>query len=270
MAAEGSSEFRIANDRVIPKSTVNTELFMLERGKLEGTVKNAGLWCAGVLLLLVNLAYGMEKNASREEGQFSIYVSGREVGREKFSIQSSGDSSSSSSSMSFRDPANKRREFKIDTELSMDDKLVPLSYQLRTEADGKKGVVKAVFVPGQQAKYEYDAGGGPRETVLLVGERYSILDTNVFHHFIFVARLFDFDSKEDRQSMQVVIPQELMNGVLKISNVGLEKISVRGKERELHHLRADSGSVKIDLWTDDHCIVYKIAFPFKGIEVIRN
>ena len=223
----------------------------------------------GALLLVSRVPYGAEKSTSREEGQFSIYVSGREVGKEKFVIQSSGNSITSNSTMNFRDPANKRREVKLDTELAMDDRLVPLSYQLRSDVDGKKGVIKATFVSGQ-ATYEYQAGDGPGKAVLLVGDRYSILDTNIFHHFIFIARLFDLDSKEIRQSMEVVIPQEMQNGVLKVSSLGLEKISVRGKERELHHLRADSGSVKIDLWIDNNRIVYKIAVLGKGIEVIRG
>ena len=114
------------------------------------------------------------------------------------------------------------------------------------------------------------AAGSPRKTGLLVGDRYIVLDTNVFHHFVFIARLFDFNSKEKSQSMEVVIPQELENGLLKISEIAVEKLSIRGKKRELHHLRADSGQVQIDLWVDDQHILYKIALPVKGIEVVRN
>jgi hypothetical protein len=39
---------------------------------------------------------------------------------------------------------------------------------------------------------------------------------------------------------------------------------------DLHHLKADSGVLFIDLWIDDQKIVYKIALPAKKIEVIRN
>jgi len=223
--------------------------------------------CAA-LLLLSNFAYSAEQKASREEGQFSILVSGKEIGREKFSIQSSGDSVSSNSTSNFRDPGN-RRDVKMETELTMDERLVPRSYQLRTDIGGQKVSLQGTYTSGEAA-YQYLTGGIPGKSRFLVGDRYSMLDNNVFHHFIIIARLFNFESKEKSQSFEVVIPQEMEKGVLKVSDMGVEKISIRGKDRELHHLMADSGTVKIDLWVDDQRILYKVALPAKRIEVIRN
>jgi len=57
--------------------------------------------------------------------------------------------------------------------------------------------------------------GIPRRSGLLLGDKFLVLDTNVFHHFVFIARLFDFNSKDKSQSMQVVIPQEMDKGILK-------------------------------------------------------
>ena len=223
----------------------------------------------GAALLLPAFGYGVEQKSSREEAQFDIYVDGKEIGQEKFSIQSSGDSVTSHSTLTFRDPGNRRQNIKMDTDLVMDDHFVPRSYQLRTDVDGQKGMMKGTFSQGQ-AEFEYLAGGSPRKTGLLVGDRYLILDTNVFHHFIFVARSFDLNGKEKSQSIEVLIPQEFENGLLKITNIGSEKLSVRGKNRPLHHLKADSGLVQIDLWVDDGGILYKIALPAKKIEVIRG
>jgi hypothetical protein len=222
-----------------------------------------------MLLLLFSFSYGTERRTSREEAQFDIYVGGQEIGQEKFSIENREDSVVSRSTVSFRDPQNKKQSIRMDTELTMDGHLVPRSYQLRTDANGQKGMMKGAFVEGQAA-FEYLAGGTTRKTGLLVGKRYVILDTNVFHHFIFVARSFDLDSKEKSQPIEVLIPQEFENGLLKISNLGSEKISVKGKTRELHHLKADTGSVQIDLWMDDNKVLYKIALPAKRIEVIRG
>ncbi len=224
--------------------------------------------CA-ILLLVLSIAYGNEQKTSREQGQFAIYAGGKEIGREKFSIQSSRDSVGSSSTGSFRDPGNSRKIVKMETELVMDTQLVPRSYLLRTDVSGQKGAMKATFAQGE-ASFEFPAGGIPRRSGLLLGGKFLVLDTNVFHHFVFIARLFDFNSKETSQSMQVVIPQEMDKGILKVSNMGFGKTSIRGKNRELHHLRADSGSVQIDLWIDDQRILYKIALPAKGIEVLRD
>jgi hypothetical protein len=222
-----------------------------------------------VSFLLLSLGYSAEQKASREEAQFDIYVGGKQIGQEKFSIQSSSDSIHSRSTISFHDPANSNQSIKLETDLVTDGRFVPRSYQLRTDANGQKGMMKGTFSPGQ-AGFEYLAGGSPRKTGLLVGDRYLVLDTNVFHHFIFIARAFDLSSKEKSQSIEVVIPQEFENGLLKVSNIASEKISVQGKNRELHHLKADSGSVQIDLWVDDHHVLYKIALSAKRIEVVRN
>ena len=68
------------------------------------------------------------------------------------------------------------------------------------------------------------------------------------------------------QTIEVVIPQELDGGKLKVSEIGLERMSIRGKKMDLHHLNADSGMLLIDLWIDDQKILYKIALPAKKIE----
>ncbi len=216
------------------------------------------------------MAVAAEQKPFHDEAQLVISLAGKEIGQEKFSIQASGDSIRSSSSLSFRDPANSKQLIKLETELVMNSLFVPVKYQLRTEVNGQKGIVRGSF-EDKQATFEYAvAGVPPRQSGLLVGEQYSILDTNVFHHFAFIARLFDFQSKVSVQPMEVVIPQELRNGLLQVRDAGLDSVSIRGKKRNLHHLKADSGSAQIDLWVDDQHILYRIALPLKHIEVTRN
>lgn len=227
----------------------------------------AGL-CA--ILLATSTSYPAEQKNFRDEAQFSIYLAGKEIGREKFSVQSNGESIRSNSTLSFRDPSGPGQSVKMETELTMNGRFVPTLYILRTDVNGQKGIVRGQFIDAQ-ATFEYAASGGtPSKSRLLVGEQYTVLDTNVFHHFTFLARLFDFSSNEKMQAMEVVIPQELRNGLLKISDIGLEKVSVRGKNRDLHHLKADSGSVQVDLWVDDQHVLHKLALPLKRIEVIRD
>jgi hypothetical protein len=233
------------------------------------SLKYACLYLAVIILLLPSMGHGVDQKAAREQAQFDIYVGGKEMGQEKFSIQASGDSIASSSTLNFRDPGKSRQTVKIETELAMDERFVPRSYQLRTDVGGQKGIMKAVFAKGE-ASFEFLVNKSPAKSGLLVGDRFSVLDTNVFHHFVFIARLFDFDSKEDPQSMEVVIPQEQRNGILKVRHAGLEKVDIRGGKKELHHLKADTGTVQIDLWIDAQHVLYKIAVPVKRIEVIRN
>jgi hypothetical protein len=220
------------------------------------------------LLLLLSSIYGEDKKSSREEGQFDIFIDGKEVGREKFTIITSADAVSSNSTLNFRNPGKQQRNVRMETQLDMDGQYVPKAYMLRSEVDGEKGMIKGTFVPNE-ARFEYQGNGNPRVRGLPVGDRYIVLDTNVFHHFTFVARLFDIGAGKS-QSIEAVIPQELDSGTLKINEVSLEIVSVKGKKRQLHHLRTDTGLFMIDLWVDDQRNLYKIALPLKKIEVIRD
>jgi hypothetical protein len=227
--------------------------------------------CGTVLLLvalLLPMAGAGDNKTSREEARFDIYVADKKAGQEKFSIERSPDSIRSNSSMSFSDPGTKQK-IQIETNLSMDGQYKPLSYKVKAITAGHDNPLECKFTPGQ-VDIRYWAGGKLNKGGLLVGDRFAILDTNVFHHYIFVERLFDFSSKAKSQQVEVVIPQETDKGILKISHVGIEKVSIGGKNRDLRHLRADSGSVLIDLWVDDNHALYKIAIPAKRIEVIRN
>jgi hypothetical protein len=224
--------------------------------------------CLLVPMLSPPFALCAEQSPQREESQFDIYVDGKEIGYEKFSILGTADAVESKSVVSFRDPGKTRKKVLMETQLSMDSHFMPRAYQIRTDVEGKKGTITGSFTPGE-ATFEYKGSGNPLKRGLLVGRRYVILDTNVFHHFIFVARLFDMRAG-GTQSIEVVIPQELDGGKLKVSEIGLEMVPIRGKKMTLHHLNADSGMLRIDLWIDDQRILYKIALPAKKIEVIRN
>lgn len=204
----------------------------------------------------------------REESRFDIYVDGKRIGSENYSISISEDGVESASIVSFRDPGKTRKKVKMETQLSADSRFMPRTYQLRTDVEGQKGTVNGSFAPGE-ATFDFKGTGNPMRRGLLVGDRYILLDTNVFHHFAFVASLYDLRAG-GTQSIEVVIPQELDGGKLKLSEVGLEQVPIHGGKMELHHLTADSGMALIDLWIDDQKSVYKIAFPAKKIEVIRK
>jgi hypothetical protein len=219
-------------------------------------------------VLLPRSIFCGDRKPSQEEGRFDIYMADKKIGQEKFSIVRSSDSISSNSTTNFKNPAGRHESVQVETQLKMDNRYIPQTYQVRTAIGSLKRMLKGTFIPGQST-FEFQTDGAPKSG-LLVGDRYAILDTNVFHHFIFVVRLFDFHSGGRTQSVEVVIPQEMDAGNLKITDVGTEAVFFQGKNKELHHLKADSGPLKIDLWIDEEHVLYKIALPAKQIEVIRQ
>lgn len=226
----------------------------------------AQISCAGLSVSV--FAWPQEAKVNREEGEFKILVGDKEIGGEKYTIVDTADSSSSSSVLEFRNPEQLHQKMRFESKLTMDGHYLPRSYELESDIDGKKGSIIGTFPPNE-ALFEYRTGDAPRKTGLLTGDKFTILDTNIFHHFIFLARLYDF-SGEKTQKFEVVIPQEDDSGVLKITRLAKDTITVKGKRIGAHQLQIDSGTLVIQIWVDDKHILHKIAVKDKGLEILRT
>jgi hypothetical protein len=207
----------------------------------------------------------------RESGEYRIYTGGKEIGTEKYVIIASGDTVSTTSTLDFRNPGESHQRVHLETSLEASGRFVPRSYTLKSDVEGKKGTIVGEFGPNQAMFGYVNADAPPRKEGQLVGDEYTVLDTNIFHHFIFLARLFKFDSERGKpQRLQVVIPQEDETGFLDITDTGKESLQVGRKKIEVRRLQLDSGSMQIQVWVDNQRIVHKIAVPARGIEVVRN
>lgn len=224
---------------------------------------------AVLLCFLTATSTATGNGEDREEGVFHIRLGGEEVGSERFTLISTGEKVSSASVLQFRNPAETRQRVQMETQLEMNSRFVPLNYQLRSDVDGKKGSILGIFTPGQ-AMFEYSGTGSPRKAGVLVGKEYTLLDSNIFHHFIFLARLFDFESRDKVQKFEVVIPQETDSGILSVKVGGKENLKVRGKNVEARRLDVDSGAFVMQLWVDRRHTLVRIAVPSKRIEVERD
>jgi hypothetical protein len=233
-------------------------------------VQLAGL-AAAVLISASALASEDQRQKDfRETGEFKIYAAGMEIGTEKYVILSSGDTITSSSTLDFRNPGERHQKIQLETKMEMNSRFVPRNYLLKSDIEGKKGTIQGEFSPNQ-AVFSYVApDGSPRKSGMLVGNEFTLLDTNIFHHFIFLSRLFNYDSKDKAQRFEVIIPQEEDSGFVMISRLGKETLTMRGKKMETHHLQVDSGSLQIHLWVDNQRVLDKISVPDRGIEVLRQ
>jgi hypothetical protein len=224
---------------------------------------------AASAFLLLPAGVAVEKKAARLEGEYHIVFSGREIGVEKYVIETSADGVKSSSLLNLKDPVAGPKKVLLETRLEADAQYVPRSYELKSEVDGEKGTIRGSFAPNQ-AIFEYSGKGVSFRNGLLVGNRYTILDTNVFHHFIFLARLFKYNEGKTPQIFEVLIPQEKDTGTVRITELNKETILIKGKKAGVNHLLLDSGSLQIHLWIDSERIPRKISVPDKGIEVLHG
>jgi hypothetical protein len=221
-------------------------------------------------LLLTPLATPapQEKARTQEEGVFQIFFEGKEIGSEKYRLVTDQTSAVSNSVLDFRNPANARQRIQLESRLEMDGRFRPRKYLLNSQVDGKKGSIVGSFPP-DTAMFEYGKNGVMKKSGLMVGNDYTILDTNIFHHFTFLARLYNFDSRVSPQRFEVVIPQEGEAGFLKISELKRETLMLKGKNIETRLLQVESGVVTIHVWIDERRTVHRIAVPSSKIEVMR-
>lgn len=214
-------------------------------------------------------ADGGATRPAAEEGEFVIFSNAAEIGSEKFNIQSTAEAVASSSVLEFRNPAETRQKVRMETKLEMQGNYAPRSYSLKSDIDGKRWSMTGSFAPNQ-VMFDVEENGGTRRSGLLLPNRCTMLDSNIYHHFIFLVRLFDFDSKEKAQKFEVVVPQEDDAGILKISELRRGEMEVRGKKREMRILQVDSDALQLQLWVDKEGKLQKISVPAKGLEVVRR
>jgi hypothetical protein len=221
-----------------------------------------------LLLLGVSAVLAKDQKNANESGEFIISMAGKVIGEEKYEIVLSGEAAASTSILEFQNPSNDQK-IQFETRLEMNANYLPQKYLLKSNVGGKKGSITGEFAPNQ-VMFQYSSESGPgRKSGLLVGNKYTLLDTNVFHHFIFLARLFNYNDNKP-QRFEVVILQEQESGVLSITLAGKETLIVHNKKTETRRLRVDTGSVQINLWVDNQKILQKISVPDKGLEVIRK
>jgi hypothetical protein len=225
------------------------------------------------LFFFINLAPGpagqKDKKAQTLEGEYRIYASGREIGVEKYVLVIVRDAVTSSSALEFRNPSAGPKRIALESKLEMNDQYLPRVYELKTNVDGESGGIRGQFSPNQVI-FEYSGGGKAVRSGLLLGNRFTVLDTNVFHHFLFLARLFQYGHGDKPQLFEIVIPQEKETGTLQIRELNKETIQIQGKKYNTTRLLVDSGALKIQLWVDADRIPRKIAVPEKSIEVLHG
>jgi len=224
---------------------------------------------AASILLLLSSGIAAEKKAVRLEGEYHIVSSGQEIGVEKYVLETSAEGFKSMSLLDLRNPGPGLKRVSLETRMETDAQYVPRSYELKSEIDGEKGTIRGSFAPNQ-AIFEYSGKGVSLRNGLLLGSRYTILDSNVFHHFIFLARLFKYNEGKKSQIFEVLIPQEKDTGTVSITELKKETMLVKGKKTSVTCLLLDSGALQINLWVDSERIPRKISVPGKGIDVLHG
>lgn len=211
-----------------------------------------------------------------DSGSFGIFIKGQRVATETFHIEQQDTISVIKSQLKEISGGNSTSQR---SELSMTSSGDLLRYEWSQASGASLSVVpendflKEIIMASPTAK--------PSPQPFLMPNSTPILDNNFFIHreiliwkYLAVAPCKDDNGHRQCQSSDfgVLVPQDHISMPIRIELVGKEKITIRGKERELLRLNLSGEDLQWNLWVDDndHFKLIRVAIPADNTVVDRD
>jgi hypothetical protein len=255
------------------------------------TWKNTGLpvrtilGLAGLCLLAVSIGAAASDKSDKapaaqmvDSGSFGVFMNGRRVATETFSIhQNSGGSSVTSE---FKAEAGLDKAVQTSTwEMTGSGEL--RSYEWKEVSPGQS---QAVVVSSQDFLIERFRSGPQekeQEQPFMLPASSSLLDDYFFVQREVLAWKFLASScKQEKGELRCPVKQHVQFGALNpharapmsvaVEFAGREKVTIRGVERELNRLNLKSDSIDWALWLDDQFKMQRILIAGENTEVVRD
>lgn len=238
----------------------------------------------GVCLLLASAVIANAKKEKEPEGQmidsgsFGIFMNGRRVATETFSIQQNGTGSVAASQFKTEagvDPASQSSELQLTPGGEI------RKYEWRELGPGK---ASAVVMPSNDFLMER-ASNNPQdkaqEQPFLLPSSTSILDDYFFiQREILAWKYLATGCRHEQGQVQCPLNQKVQFGTLNphqrssmlvsIEFMGKDKVQFHGTERELNHFTLKSEGGDWSLWLDDQFKLMRILIASDNTEVVRD
>ena len=213
---------------------------------------------------------------SWDSGSFGIFLNGKRIGTEKFSIeQRSAELSVANSEISVEDNGSKMVQT---AEMQMTPKGELVSYAWKgispqkeqETVETKDQLLVEHVIPADQKKMDVP---------FILPSSTVILDDNFFSHrellvWRYLATGCIVKPNEGRMCAPshfgILVPRQHISANLVMELTGREKITVKGQEQELNKFKIDSDGVIWNLWVNDDFKVMKITIPAGNVEVVRD
>jgi hypothetical protein len=242
-------------------------------------------FAALALMLAASLLLGNDKSKDSKSkdsktavdaGSFGVFVSGRRVATETFSVhqQADGDSTISSEVKDEGGSASQRSEMKITSAGAL------VRYEWHQLSPGKSSLAVA---PNNEFLLETitdNPGTKPAEQPFILPNSSPILDNNFFvHREVLAWRYLGSSCTSEAGGMKcsagefgVLIPQDRLSSHVTLTTVGDEKITIRGVEQVLIHLdlKGDDGDWSFWLNANDHYKLMRVTKAGQPVEVLRD
>jgi hypothetical protein len=244
--------------------------------------------CALALLLAASLASSagaragdkkdkqkVPANQNVDSGSFGVFIKGKRVATETFSIeqQNGGSIIKSQLKEAGGDSVSQRSELQMGSGGEL----------LRYEWGQSSGGSLSVFPDNEFLKERIttSATAKPAEQAFLLPVVAPILDNNFFIHrevlawkYLAVAPCTDDNGRRhcEPSDFGVLVPQDRTSMPVRVALVGKEKVTIRGAERELLRLNLHGDQFDWALWLDenDHFKLIRVEIPADNTVVERD
>lgn len=242
---------------------------------------NAKILSSVILAVLsVSPLLAAEKTPSSQtvdSGSFGVFVGGKRVATETFSIHQ--DATGSSVTSEFKAEAGENHATQSsDLQLSPSGELKTYEWK-----ESSPGQAHALIVPKEEfllGRFTKNPQEKAMEQPFLLPASTSILDDYFYIQREVLAWKYLATSCKQQNGVQCPLKQSTQMGTLNahtrasapvsVEFSGREKVSIRGTERELIRLDLKSDVGDWTLWLDDQLKLQRLADPAEGTEVVRD
>ena len=210
-----------------------------------------------------------------DSGTFGVFINGQRVATETFHIDEESGISIVKSQLKETSGGDSTQK----SELEMTSSGELLRYEWSQASGASLNVVPESDFLKEEIRASPTAKPAPQP--FLMPSSSPILDNNFFIHreilawkYLAVAPCKDESGHRQCQSADfgVLVPQDHISMAVRMELVGKEKITIRGKERELLRLNLTGEELQWALWVDetDHFKLIRVAIPADNTVVDRD
>ena len=240
-----------------------------------------GSWAmvAAILVALGSTSFAKDKpdqkasNQVVDSGSFGVYVGGRRMATETFTIKQTSDGSVASSQFKTDDG---RASQTAELSLSLAGEIKRYEWK---EISPEKGTT--ILEPQNEFLVERVMGGDKTmEQPFLMPHTTIVLDDYFFsHREILIWKYLATSCKAEqgkpgcqisKAQFGVVVPRQRTSSMVTLDYAGREKINIRGVDRELNRINLSSDMGDWAVWLDDQHKIIRMVIASDNSEVLRD
>lgn len=217
-------------------------------------------------LLAALLVPAHAQNIQKQEGVLIITAGGEIIGRERYKLSVRGNAIEVSGTVELRVGTESLHQ---SSRMTLNRNGEPQSYEWKMKEPVSR-TVKVKF-DGGSAFVDFpsepiEQGGRDSKEFRFETGRVALLDINFFHHYILLARLYDFTAGGP-QTLPVLIPQSYQPGNLTVEFVDLEDLVTASGTVSARRLDITTPDNLIHMWLGEGDRFLRLTVPAAGVTV---